>query len=708
MGNALEAAKFSVLQGNTGVGDKKTTLKAIDDGMASVKAWKENIDTERLKLKTDTATSYRDAEKDAQKKIDELAPSNKTERDIIVNGLSDYKDRLYNNMNMVKSGMIKPKDNVIFQANGKQSFEIMTSTIKNIAAENELTLKRARGGLWPDEEGGLDVQHDPTAKGYEAALQRIQSTLTNPEFVKVNFGEDGMGTVNFYETQVNEETKIRELKRDKDGNPVILPGKSGISLLAFQQGRNQRADYFNLDKHVKAFTDPTSNLGKAWQTMVKDPNGKIYGSIQDWQGDNPEVKALLDSAIDLATITTEQNTSILIDNGPLKERSELLTPSEWLSAKKQGKINLDEKIKYTYTDASGEELPGEKFKYIQLVVGSNNQIVSKWREGDLDASRRLVGTVLYASLKKTLKIGTKRSEFKKTEWDPLRQNKVNRDNQTTEAIGRVDFAVRMAQGDPSALEELTASGRYTLKDEFNEILSNSKVQKVDPKNPLREGQIYQVLTEDGVEPRIVYHTDEKGDTLSLEERTRQTIALIGTNPTQTKDLFNTYLKEGNNFDDDYDKSAFKASVVGTAPTAKLSLETVVEGTGTKTVTMDARINEVIKAADDAVPFFGVSEDKLDQGIESVINAALLKSGQKLEGLNVSHSGNNITIKAKNSNGKLISVTGEQSSTTTKPMRIEVKAIMNEFFQNLDSDKDYNNTGKSVATTGATSVNYSNK
>ena len=54
MGNALEAAKFSVLQGNTGVANKKTTLAAIDTGMADVKAWKDSIDAERLKLKTDT------------------------------------------------------------------------------------------------------------------------------------------------------------------------------------------------------------------------------------------------------------------------------------------------------------------------------------------------------------------------------------------------------------------------------------------------------------------------------------------------------------------------------------------------------------------------------------------------------------------------------------------------------------------------------
>lgn len=63
MGNALEAAKFSILQGNTGVDDKSKLLKGIDDFAGDVKTWKDNIDAARLKLKTDTASKYREAEK---------------------------------------------------------------------------------------------------------------------------------------------------------------------------------------------------------------------------------------------------------------------------------------------------------------------------------------------------------------------------------------------------------------------------------------------------------------------------------------------------------------------------------------------------------------------------------------------------------------------------------------------------------------------
>ena len=40
MGNALDAAKFSIEQGNTGVGTKKTLLEGIDRGIQGVQTWK--------------------------------------------------------------------------------------------------------------------------------------------------------------------------------------------------------------------------------------------------------------------------------------------------------------------------------------------------------------------------------------------------------------------------------------------------------------------------------------------------------------------------------------------------------------------------------------------------------------------------------------------------------------------------------------------
>ena len=69
MGNALDAAKFSVEQGNTGVGTRKTLLEAVDTGMADVNTWATNIAAERKKLKDDTAKNYREGELKAQQEI---------------------------------------------------------------------------------------------------------------------------------------------------------------------------------------------------------------------------------------------------------------------------------------------------------------------------------------------------------------------------------------------------------------------------------------------------------------------------------------------------------------------------------------------------------------------------------------------------------------------------------------------------------------
>tara|TARA_B110000914_G_scaffold226406_1_gene251182 strand:- start:2941 stop:5049 length:2109 start_codon:yes stop_codon:yes gene_type:complete len=702
MGNALEAAKFSVLQGNTGVANKKTTLAAIDTGMADVKAWKDSIDAERLKLKTDTADRFREAEKDANDKIEGLDPSNKTERDIIINGLADYKDRLYGNMNMVKAGMIKPEDNIIFQANGKQSFEIMSTNVKNIAAENKLTLERAKGGYWPDEEGGADVFHDPKSMGFEAALQRIQSTLTNPEFTKVKFGEDGMGTVEFYETQVNEATKIRELKRDKDGKPIPLPGKSGISLLAFQQGRNQRADYFNLKTQTEKLTNSDSALGRSFDVFMKDPQNKMYGNIETYQANNPQVKELIEDAIGVATNTVERSMSILSDNGPRAERSEIMTPAEWASATKQG-IDLNEKISYSYVDANGKTQTGSKFKYVEIVVGANNQIVPKWRDGDLDAAEKSAGSSIYAALSRKLKGGSKRSEF-----DPNSSGAYNNKVIKDDKIGRVELSKRMASGgssQTSALAEMKASGLYTVEKGFNEILSSSKVQELegelDSKGKPRKGEIYKVQTPRGVEERIVYHTDEDGKQVSLQERTQQTLGLIMTNPTETKDLFNTYVGAGNNFDETYDAGNFLGNTVSTGSQAKLSMDTVVEGTGTKAVTLSNRITDVIKTADDN-SYVGVDEDLLVKGIKGALNEALNQSNQKIDNLDVTYDDDDITITGVNSKGKTITITGSQESDDKEEMKLEVNAILNQFFQALTSDKDITAGGAGEG------VNYKDK
>ena len=57
-------------------------------------------------------------------------------------GFWGYKDRLYGNMGLVQAGMVKPEDNLIFQENGKQSFDILAQQINGYAKEKENYIKR--------------------------------------------------------------------------------------------------------------------------------------------------------------------------------------------------------------------------------------------------------------------------------------------------------------------------------------------------------------------------------------------------------------------------------------------------------------------------------------------------------------------------------------------------------------------------------------
>ena len=134
---------------------------------------------------------------------------------------------------------------------------------------------------------------------------------------------------------------------------------------------------------------------------------------------------------------------------------------------------------------------------------------------------------------------------------------------------------------------------------------------------------------------------------------------------------------------------------GGATDVKLSLETKVEGRGSKAVTLNDRIKQVIKTADESGigSSFGVDEALLVQGIEGALNEALNKSNQKFDDLKVTDDGdNNITITGKNSKGKTITITGKQKSTDKDGMKLEIDAILNKFFQKLDSDEDYTSGG----------------
>jgi len=684
MGNALDAAKFSIEQGNTGVGTKKTLLEGIDNFAEGVQTWKDNIDSARLKLKTDTATKYREAEKEVYENL----PSDKTDRDLALKALANYKDRLYANMGLVQAGMIKPEDNLIFQENGKQSFEILANQINDYATRREETLRRAKGGFIKQEDG-TEVYVDPQSGAYEAALQDLQSRMGNPEFTNVSFGENGMGQVTFYKTEVDELTGTRVLVKDSEGNPIPIKGLDKMSVLSFDRGRNQRADRIYLDKEVAKAVGPNTQLGQTFETMSS--KGLMVGTIEDNQRANPQLKVLIDDATATLTATPDRIVSILSDNGLQGEQSIPLNVAQWENLTD---AQRNEKVTYSWVDEKGQTQTGTKNKYIKLVTSANGQIVPELSKEDRQAAENIARTSIYSALKKDITDkGTKRTEF-----DPYRDSKNKAKKETTEKVGRVDFAKRLALGgeeQEKALEEMRQSGLYTVENGFNQILSKTKVKKVKVGNEEREAEVYTVQTPNGPKDMYVFHTDKKGKPIPLEERTRQTLSILMTNPTETKDLFDTYKGEGNTFDETYNKNSFTERTNISDVNTKLSLDSTVSGTGAKKVTLSDSIKEASKAADDASSF-GSDNEVLAAGLQSSIEQALLNNGQQLDkSVKVKADGEKITMTAVNSKGKTITVTKNIYNSTgvsSDGIAAEASALVTEFLSNINSDTDYTSGG----------------
>lgn len=471
MGNALDAAKFSIEQGNTGVATKKTLLEGIDKGMLGVKTWKEDIDKKRLELKTNTAEKYRQAEL----KTMENLPSDKTSRDLAIKALASYKDRLYGNMGLVQSGSIKPEDNIIFQENGKQSFDILAQQINGYAKEKENYLKRLKGYYELNEDGTKKLDKDgkpifipPTSGGVDQSLQDLHDRMGNPDFTEMTFGENGMGKITFFKTKIDEATKTRVLDLDAEGKPQPYEGIKDMSVLAFNNKRNQTAEKLDLAAETEAAIGKETPLGQIFEKM--DNFGKMLGVVTDDMRNNPQLNRLLQDAVAAAASTTERQASILSDNGPESSRSITLNEFEAQELKDKG-IDLDEKIDYTYIDTDpssdtyGKELTGKKSKYIQMVMAKNNQIVPVVDADDKLAAERIAGSSFYSGLRRDITDGgTKRSEFQaraKTAAE-LSNEKEDEDYQYT-----VDLIDQAATGDTESLQALVNESdiveKYTIE-----------------------------------------------------------------------------------------------------------------------------------------------------------------------------------------------------------------------------------------------------
>ena len=671
--NALTAATFSLGKGNTGVGDPTETLSAIDKGIKDVQTWASGIEAGKEKLKTDVAEKYREAELKAKENM----PSNETAKANILKGLDAYKDQLHMNMKLVQNGNIKANDNLIFQENGKQSFDIFSQMTKEYGAQRDLTIKRAEG--YTDEKGNFIP---PISGGVEASLQDLQSRLGNPQFSKIGFDENGMGFITFYETEIDESTDTRVLKRDKKGNPIVQKGMSKMSVLAFKN-RNQRANRDYLDKESEAFIGKETALGQAYQIMQESEKGMVGTVVSDQRNrQKNELNQLLDSAANSITSTNPKVASILIDNGPLNERS-IAINSMQVQEQNLSQSDLEAQIDYTYIDSDGVTQTGKKSKYILQKLSQNNQLVSSLSEEDKQAASNMAKSQLYSQLGRTVKAGSKVTTF-----DTNSASSQNSRKEKESGINRVDYANRIAVGGEDAMQalrDLKTSGLFTASNKFNEILSSDGLVDFDGRKAMK--YTVQIDEKGNTEPRYVFTTDKDNKLLSQAERVEQSLVLIGTSPLQVKNLMEESKRSGGILTKVDPNAKFLSVNISTGPETKLGMDSVVEGKGTKAVTLSNRITQAIKLADDK-ELFGVDEDLLATGIKGAVNEALNKSNQKIDGLRVSHDGSsNFTITGVNSKGKTITITGSQKSDDKDEMKLEVESLLNEFFQNLDSDED---------------------
>ena len=443
-GNALTAAMFSVGKGNTGVGKPTETLSSIDKGIKDVGTWASGIEAEKQKLKTDTAKKYREAELKAYENM----PSNETEKANMIKGLASYKDQLYMNMKLVQNGNIDSKDNLIFQENGKQSFDILSQVIKGYGEERDLTIKRAMG--YTAEDGTVVPA---VSGGVEGAIQDLNARIGNSSHAKITFDEKGMANITFFETEIDKETDTRVLKRNAKGEPIVQKGMDSISVLAYQNPGTQRADRVYLDREAQAFIGEDTALGQAYELLGKIDKGMVGGVTNDQRDKQKnQLEQLLDSAADSIITANPSAASILVDNGPLAERSQAINQIQAAELKAADKdFDLNEKIKYTYIDSDGVTQEGKKSKYILQRMSQNNVMVSVLSDEDKQAAKNMAKSQLYSQLGRKVDAGTAVKTFDPNSASSRASNKIDRENQ-----GTVDLIDQAATGNKNSLDALVA------------------------------------------------------------------------------------------------------------------------------------------------------------------------------------------------------------------------------------------------------------
>ena len=427
MGNKLDATRIALEKGFTGVSDPTTTLSAITKGMQDVASWKKGIDDAEIKLKTDTAKAYQDAKKLASERM----TGNKTVDAAILEALKSTQDRLYDNQRMVQKGMQTPTDNLIFRQNASSSYDILSSYLKDYDANFQQAIKEAQG--YVDEKTGEFIK--PTAGAFQAAIQKFQTTLGNPNLYEIVSSENGSLNLNLFKTKIDSATNTRQLVLDENNNPIVDPSMSGIGASTLLKGKNQKAPRVYMDDEInKALADDTA-ISNAYQ-VVKDSSGFTGVFWQDMRL-NPDIGRLIDTAAISGTTTVEQRLSILADNMPAGMEQIPVNPNEVEALEAQG-IDLNEQIEYTYFDPeTGETEPGTYNKYAMVVKDPmSNVFMPKETEDAKIASKRIFKSAIYAGLERKLVARDKTTKFKTDKPSLGEKNNLNTYKLIDQVVGQ--------------------------------------------------------------------------------------------------------------------------------------------------------------------------------------------------------------------------------------------------------------------------------
>jgi len=416
MGNALQGTIAALDKGLIGGNPLESKFAAIDKGIKDVQDWKANIDKQRLDLKKTTAKSIREAEKYAAENM----PSNDTAAAKMVESLAKFKEDAFISEKLVRNGNVPPEENLIFQENGKQTFEILSDFVKTFADEIDVTEERAKGKYITNDKGE-QIFVKPQSGELEAIKQQIQTQIGTLAGVDVNFDDKGMGIVDFYKMEVDEKTKTLVRKLDKDGKPIYIDGQSGMSVLALKHKANTRADRIYITDQVEDFAN--SAVGTNYQIMVKD--GLMVGNVVADSRNNPDIKASVNNQVAANTTNIEHVASLFTNENGMGGKLVSFTDYDNLT---------DAQKKETFTvDILDENLEAKKVtvpKYSKVAAAnSNNAIVPEMTEEQIEAVKGYNRRSLVAGLQRKITKGTKQSQF-----DPNTPAKLGNETKIDEGV----------------------------------------------------------------------------------------------------------------------------------------------------------------------------------------------------------------------------------------------------------------------------------